>query len=113
MNDKVSHTIQNLCDLGLRKIQAHKCLLSIGENFVKFLGILSNQLFSYYAGFGNIMVVKFDCVFVIWLLDYDFRLCIFECFFDCFLLLSRNQIAMNFVKSIDYALTKSITPSIE
>lgn len=59
------------------------------------------------------MVVKFDCVFLIWLLDYDCRLNIFECFFDCFLLLSRNQIAMNFVKSIDYALTYSIASCVE
>ena len=113
MADKVSHAIQNLSDFGLRKIQTHKCLLSVRENSVKFLGILSDQLFSYYAGLGNIMVVKFDCVFVIWLLDYDCRLNIFEGFFYRFLLFAHNQIAMSLIKSIDYALTKSITSGIK
>ena len=113
MADKVSHTIQNLSDFGLRKIQAHKDFFSIRENFVKLLSILSDQLFPYYAGFGNIMVMKFDCVFVIRIFDYNCRLNIFECFFDRFLLLARNQITMNLIKSIDYTLTKSITPSIE
>ena len=113
MADKVSHAIQNLSDFGLRKIQTHKCLLSVRENFVKFLGILSNQLFPYYAGLGNIMVVKFDCIIVIRIFDYNCRLNIFEGFFDCFLLFARNQIAMSLIKSIDYALTDSITSCVQ
>ncbi len=59
------------------------------------------------------MVVEPDCIFVIRIFNYDFRLDIFECFFDRFLLLARNQITMNLIKSIDYTLTDSITSCVE
>ena len=51
------------------------------------------------------MIVKFYCVFVIRFFDNDCRLNIFEGFIDCFLLLTRNQIATSLIKSIDYAFT--------